>query len=203
MKTFKEQIWDRILEHEDDVFIAQDFWDIAEHETVKSILNRFVKAGQLMRVSDGLYYRQVYLPKYRQYSLPGSIEFAKAIARKYNWSLGLSENMALNLLGLCTQVPAKEIYISSGPYVKYRYFHNTIIFKHRRTAAISNTHPITSLVIQALKGLGKGKVTARHIAQLRHKLTDEQKRILWKESRWAYAWMHKEIRKICEDVIER
>ena len=54
----KQKIIDRIdMMESKDVFIANDFFDIAGYETIKSVLNRLVLTKEIKRIINGFYYK--------------------------------------------------------------------------------------------------------------------------------------------------
>ncbi len=97
--------------------LLNDFFTIADYETVRKTLNRLVNDEYIQRIINGVYYKPKYIEAINEYKAPNIDEVAHAIARKYNWTIAPSGNTALNLLGLDTQVPAKWTYISDGRYV--------------------------------------------------------------------------------------
>ncbi len=107
--NYKQEIVNRIENFESNqVFIANDFFDIAGYETVvRRTLNRLVKDKEITRILKGIYYKPKYIELIGEYAMVSVDEVADAIARKYNWTIAPSGNTALNLLGLSTQVPAK------------------------------------------------------------------------------------------------
>ncbi len=130
-------------------------FEIASYERIRNILNRLVKDGTIHRILNGVYYQPKYSELIEEYEAPNVHQVALAIARKYNWTITPSENTALNILGLSTQVPAKWVYLSDGKYVTYSFGGIDIEFKRRSNAEISNMSTITSMVIQAIKAIGK------------------------------------------------
>lgn len=105
METFKSKIYNRIENWDSKyVFTANDFLDIADYETVRKSLNRMVLSGDVRRIIKGFYYKPKYISLIDEYEAPVAHEVAKAIARKYNWTIAPSGNTALNILGLSTQV---------------------------------------------------------------------------------------------------
>ena len=195
--NYKQKILSRIENFDSNqVFIANDFFDIAGYETVRSTLNRLVQDEEIIRIMKGIYYKPKYIELIGEYEAPSVNEVANAIARKYNWTIAPSGNTALNLLGLSTQVPAKWTYISDGRYADFSFGNTVIEFKHRNNKEISNISIETAIVIQALKTIGKDKVTEEDIEILKNRLTEEQKERLIEEGKVASAWVYKIIRKI-------
>lgn len=200
MSSYKDDIYQRINENSSDtVYIANDFFDIANYETVRKNLNRLVEAGELNRILNGIYYRPKYIELIGEYEAPSVNEVANAIARKYNWTIAPSGNAALNLLGLSTQVPAKWTYISDGRYANYKLNDKTSIeFKRRSNSEISNMSTLSATIIQAIKGIGKDKISGDQIDFLRDKLSLKEKKDLLEDGKATAAWVYKIIKKICE-----
>jgi len=81
----KQKIIDRIdMMESKDVFIANDFFDIAGYETIKSVLNRLVLSKEIKRIINGIYYKPKYIEYIGEYESPSDNEVAKDIERKIN-----------------------------------------------------------------------------------------------------------------------
>lgn len=197
--NYKKKILNRIDSFEpNQVFIANDFFDIAGYETVRSTLNRLVEDKEIIRIMKGIYYKSKYIELIGEYEAPSVNEVANAIARKYNWTIAPSGNTALNLLGLSTQVPAKWTYISDGRYASFSFGNATIEFKRRNNGEISKMSTLTAMVIQSVKAIGKDKITSEQIDYLRGKLSEKEKFELIEDSKTTSAWVYGVIKKISE-----
>mgnify|MGYP007058238713 FL=1 len=198
--SYKESVLKKIESFEaGTVFIANDFLEIASYERIRNILNRLVKDGTIHRILNGVYYQPRYSELIEEYEAPNVHQVALAIARKYNWTITPSENTALNILGLSTQVPAKWVYLSDGKYVTYSFGGIDIEFKRRSNAEISNMSTITSMVIQAIKAIGKDRISGEQIDILKKRLSGEEKKALLREGKTATAWIYEILRKIGEE----
>ncbi|HHR5468238.1 TPA: DUF6088 family protein [Streptococcus agalactiae] len=198
--TYKDQIMDRIDNlSSKEVFIANDFFDIAGYETIRSTLNRLVEDEEISRIMNGIYYKPKFIELIGEYEAPSVNEVANAIARKYNWTIAPSGNTALNLLGLSTQVPAKWTYISDGRYVDFKFGNITIEFKRRNNGDISKMSTLTAMVIQAIKAIGKDKITDEQIDYLREKLSDKEKEALMEHGKTTSVWVYQVLKRICEE----
>ena len=198
-KGYTEAIRDRIQEFGAlNPFSRSDFDDLAPVESVRTILNILVESGEIKRLIRGLFY----LPKTSRITgdelEPSLHDTALALARNYNWRITPSGNMALNQLRLSTQVPMKAVYISDGPYRIYEVGSRSIEFKHRAPKDVRNISATSSLVIQALKAIGKDKVTSTDRATIRKALTTEQRQDLLKEGKGATSWVYETIKRISE-----
>lgn len=181
-------------------FVVSDFTDIMSYETAKKTIVKLAKSKKIRHVIRGVYDNPAYSSLLQEYTAPKPNEIAKALARNYNWDIALSGEAALNMLGLSTQVPAKWCYISSGPYKKYEMGKVSIEFKHRADKSISGMSEKTTLLVQALKTMGKEKVKASTIQFLSQRLTAEDKEIILKESRKTTVWVYETIKKICKEM---
>ncbi len=178
------------------VFVSSDFADIADTETVRRNMNRLTQAGMLRRILKGVYEKPKYSKLLNEYVAADPEAVAKALARSYHWTIAPCGNTALNLLGLSTQVTAVWSYISDGPYKTYEWNSTKIEFKHRTNKEITGLSYMTSLVIQALKTLGRANVTPEIIRMLSEQLTETDKEAMLKEAAESTDWVYDIIRKI-------
>ncbi len=194
---YSKQIQERISNAEEGtVFVSSDFADIADTETVRRNMNRLTQTGMLRRILKGVYEKPKYSRLLNEYVAADPEAVAKALARSYHWTIAPCGNTALNLLGLSTQVTAVWSYISDGPYKTYEWNSTKIEFKHRTNKEITGLSYMTSLVIQALKTLGKINVTPEIIRTLSDKLTEADKEAMLKEAAESTDWVYDTIRKI-------
>ena len=153
---YTKRIRERVLSLEDGtVFVMSDFADIADTSTIRQSLSRLVQSGTLRRILKGVYEKPKYSKLLDEYVAADPEAVANALARSYHWTIAPCGNTALNLLGLSTQVTAVWSYISDGPYKTYEWNSTKLEFKHRTNKEITGLSYMTSLVIQALKTLGR------------------------------------------------
>lgn len=197
-KGYMQEIRERILSAEEgSVFSTSDFADIADTNTVRSALYRLIQDGILRRILNGVYEKPKYSKLLDEYVAADPEAVANALARSYHWTIAPCGNTALNLLGLSTQVTAVWSYISDGPYKTYEWNSTKLEFKHRTNKEITGLSYMTSLVIQALKTLGRSNITPEVIQMLSEKLTDKDKQVCLKEATESTDWVYDTIRQIC------
>lgn len=195
---YTRQIRNRILEAEDGtVFASSDFADIADMTTIRKSLQRLTQNGILRRVFKGIFEKPKYSNFLKEYVAADPDAVAKALARSYHWTIAPCGNTALNQLGLSTQVTAVWSYVSDGPYKTYEWNSTKLEFKHRTNKEITGLSYMTSLVIQALKTLGRANVTTEIIEILSVKLSKEDKDAMLKEATESTDWVYDTIRQIC------
>ena len=193
-----QKIRARILAAEDGaVFVAPDFADIADTATIRQGLKRLYQSGIIRRIIRGVYEKPKYSKLLDEYVAADPDAVAKALARCYHWTIVPCGNTALNLLGLSTQVTAVWSYISDGPYKTYEWNSTKLEFKHRTNKEITGLSYMTSLVIQALKTLGRTNVTPEIIQTLSEKLSEAEKQACLKEATESTDWVYDTIRKMC------
>ena len=178
-------------------FVVSDFTDLMSYETAKKAIVKLEKSKKIRRVIRGVYDNPSYSSLLQEYTAPKPNEVAKALARNYNWNITVSGDVALNMLGLSTQVPANWCYISSGPYKKYEIGKVSIEFKHRADKSISGMSDKTAMLIQAIKAIGKGKISSSMIQTISQRLSTEEKKAILAESRKTTVWIYEVIKKIC------
>lgn len=144
----------------------------------------------LRRILKGVYEKPKYSKLLDEYVAADPDAVAKALARSYHWTIVPCGNTALNLLGLSAQVTAVWSYISDGPYKTYEWNSTKLEFKHRTNKEITGLSYMTSLVIQALKTLGRINVTAEIIQTLSEKLTEDEKQACLKEATESTDWVY-------------
>ena len=193
---YMQEIRARILAAGDGaVFVAPDFADIADTATIR--LKRLYQSGIIRRIIRGVYEKPKYSKLLDEYVAADPDAVAKALARCYHWTIAPCGNTALNLLGLSTQVTAVWSYISDGPYKTYEWNSTKLEFKHRTNKEITGLSYMTSLVIQALKTLGRTNVTPEIIQTLSEKLSEAEKQACLKEATESTDWVYDTIRKMC------
>lgn len=183
---------------EESAFITSDFLDIADTQVVNKALSRMAEAGSIRRILRGVYDRPRYSELLQEWAAPKMEEAAKAIARNFGWTIVPCGDTALNLLGLSTQVPAVWSYISNGPYRSYQVGRTDLEFKHTANRDIDRLSPVSALVVQALKALGKENIGAAEKRKLSAALTEENKARLLEETQHSTAWIFETVKEICE-----
>ena len=124
---------------------------------------------------EGVYQKPEFSTLLQEYIVPDPDAVARAIARKNNWTISPDSNAALNLLGLSTQVPAKWVYVSTGASRGYMWGNTRLTFIHENPQDLAGLSFIPALVVQALKALGKERITARVKEILSYRLSEKDK----------------------------
>lgn len=181
-------------------FSKNDFLDLGGNDAIRKALSRLEAKGTIRRVLRGLYDYPKISTLLNEQMGPDLDQIARALARKHGWRIQPSENTALNLLGLSTQVPAQAVYLSDGPSKSYEIDNRQLTFKKRMLKESGFKHRESELVVQALKALGKERIDS----DIRTKLSGAFPESTWtrmvRDARTAPAWVHEIIRTISDEV---
>lgn len=176
------------------IFVPSDFAEAGAADAVRKALSRMVESGELERPMRGLYRkprRSAFLDK----PVPASPnEIAEALARKFEWRIAPYGDTALNQLGVDPQVPSIVRYVSDGPYRTYQYGPYAIEFRHSANRDLSSLSPVAATVIQALKALGKDRLTEEALDAISSRLDDSQLEKLASETRNTTSWVRDAIK---------
>ncbi len=179
------------------VFVTSDFADIAVMATIRKCLGRLVDDKLIRRIIDGVYEKPIYSNLLNEYIPADPEKVAYAIAKGFHWTIAPCGDIALNKLGLSTQVPVVWSYISDGPYRKFAWNNITISYKHRTNRQISYMSETTTLVVEAIRTLGKDRVDDTIINNLKNRLPEGEKNQILMEANGVSEWIYDVIRKVC------
>ena len=173
------------------VFSASDLPLSISRGVRDEMLSRFAKRGRISRLMRGIYAIPVWSNLLQKKVLPGGEDVAKAIARKFGWTIMPCDDAAMNGLGLSTQVPARFVYISNGPSRRYRLGRAVIEFSHRCLRETCMKGRDSKLVIRGLKGFGRLYATPESVEQVASRYSDDEWRAICEDSTIASGWISK------------
>lgn len=169
------------------VFTPSDFLDVAARAAVDQALSRLAKAGKLRRLARGLYDFPKVHPKLGQLS-PTPDDVAQALARETGSLVQISGARAANALGLTTQVPAKNTYLTDGPSRRVVLGKRVVDLRHASPKHLIAPGSPAGTVVQALRHVGA--VRAADVAQVASRqLSANDKKTLASSAVHAPAWM--------------
>ena len=175
------------------LFFIDDFTDFGNTKAVGKALERLVKSGELHRVATGIYVRPV-KDKLPGIVLPGIEDIAEAIRKRDKARIVPTGSYALYKLGLTTQVPMKVVYYTDSTARKIKIRKQTITFKRASSRNLSAIGNISKLAIQALRSIGKDKVSDEEIRKIRELLKHEKPYHLQHDLKLAPEWIRKLLR---------
>ena len=170
------------------LFFTEDFLSSGSAKAVAKALERMVEKEEVFRVARGIYAR---LEKDPILGLikPSTEAIAEAIRKRDKARIVPTGILALNALGLSTQVPMNVVYLTDGAKRKIDLGKRKILFKNTAPKNLSAIGKISSLVIQALKEIGKDNCTENEIQIILKQLAKEEPYRLEHDIRLAPEWI--------------
>ena len=181
-------------------FSKSDFLDLGNDADIRKALSELAARGTIRRVLRGLYDYPRISTLLDSEMGPDLDLVAQALARKSGWRIQPSENTALNLLGLSTQVPAQSVYLSDGPSKTYEIGNQQLAFKKRTLKESVFKHKESELVVQALKALGQERTDPPILKKLAATWTPNMWKKILRDTKTAPAWVCDIIRNIVKEA---
>ena len=170
------------------LFFIDDFVAFGNAKAVGKAMERLVKSGELHRVAKGIYVRPV-KDKVLGIVLPGIEDIAEAIRKRDKARIVPTGSYAMYKLGLTTQVPMNVVYYTDSTPRKVKVGKQTINFKRASARNLYAIGDISKLVIQALKTIGKDKVTDYELHKIKELLKQEKPYHLQHDMKIAPEWI--------------
>lgn len=177
------------------IFFVENFLSAGNAKAVNKALERLTDKGEITRVANGIYTR----PKKSKLlgnRTPSAEEIATAIAERDKARIVPTGIFALNVLGLSTQIPLKAVYLTDGAARTIKVGRRTIQFKKTTPKNLAAKGSVSKLVIQALKAIGKDKVSPGEERKILDLLRKEKPKYLEHDIRLAPEWIRKIMRKV-------
>ena len=199
LKSDDKQEWFSLADAEnlsskEEIFLTFD--DIANKDQLGLILNfrQTLMTTWFIYSARGIYARLDRDPLLGELK-PGAEAIAEAIRKRDKARIMPTGVLALNALGLSTQVPVNVVYLTDGAARKIDLGKRKILFKKSAPKNLSAIGKISALVIQALKEIGKDKATAEEVQLILSKLEKEEPYRLEHDIRLAPEWIRIIMRK--------
>lgn len=178
--------------------LPSDFMQYGTAKAVHKSLERLEDKGIIIRVAQGIYVRPK-ISKLIGPLTPSAEEVAEAIAKRDRIRTVPTGSYALNALGLSTQVPMNIVLLTDGSPREIKIGKRTIKFKKTTPKNLLAKGKISRLVIQALKEIGNGKVTAEEEQKILDLLRKEDVKDLKHDIALAPVWIQKIMKKALTD----
>src|SRR5574344_1529338 len=147
------------------IYFTNDFASLGTSESIRNSLSNLVKRDILIRLTQGIYlYPKI--DKELGVLYPSVDDVCRAIAKRDKARIEPTGIFALHSLGLSTQIPVNVVYLTDGIPRKIKYGNRTIKFKKTAPKNLAMKGKISSLVIAALKQIGKENVSQEVELQL-------------------------------------
>ena len=170
------------------LFFTEDFLRFGTAKAISKALERMEDTQQVTRIARGIYTRldtDAILGEIK----PSAEAITYAIAKRDKARIVPTGVLALNALGLSTQMPMNLVYLTDGAARKIILGKRKIIFKKTVPKNLSAIGKISSLCIQALKEIGKNNVTEQEKEIIIKHLKNEEQSRLEHDIRLAPEWV--------------
>lgn len=202
MKNLSESIFYFIAGHGRGwAFSSSDLAGRFARQQIDNGLSDLAEANKIRRVARGLYDYPRYSDLLQKTLSPDIDQVAYAYARKFNWRIEVSGESALNLLGLSTQIPAQYVYLSDGSSKSYDVMGTQLNFKKSTLKDIGFKHRESTLIVQALKALGKEHLSTEIFAKIREQIDAKSHSKVLRDTQGSTGWIYEAIKEICKPIV--
>lgn len=199
-----QSIENKVLEHlkyrqRGKIYFTNDFATLGTSESIRKSLSNLVKKDILIRLTQGIYlYPKI--DKELGVLYPSVDDVCRAIAKRDKARIEPTGIFALHSLGLSTQIPVNVVYLTDGIPRKIKYGNRTIKFKKTAPKNLAMKGKISSLVIAALKQIGKENVSQEVELQLTKALKKESVENVKHDAQLAPVWISKLIFQLVNNI---
>lgn len=170
------------------LFFIEDFLTFGNAKAVAKALERLTDKEEISRVARGIYailQKDPVLGKIH----PSAEQIAEVIRKRDKARIIPTGILALNALGLSTQIPVNLVYLTDGSARTVSLGKRKIKFKKTSPKNLSAIGSISGMAIQALKEIGKDNVTDREVNIIIEQLKNEYPYRLEHDIRLAPEWI--------------
>ncbi len=178
------------------IFFSEDFLNFGNAKAIAKVLERLHDDKILKRIARGMY---IY-PEVDKATLgiifPSDEEIAKAIVRRDRARIIPGGNMSMNLLGISSKVSNDILFLTNGSARILEIENRKIIFKKAAPKNFMTIGKVSTLVVQALKEIGKENLTIEEEQIFIKHLLNEEKKKLEYDIRFVPEWIRVIFRKV-------
>ena len=137
------------------IMTNRDFADCGSSDAVDVALFRLKRKSVVRGLARGLFDKPVFNKLLGEFLAPDVRAVAEAVARKNQWHIQPAGALALNAIGLDTQIPVQPVFLSDGPTKTFRLYDGTVLrFRHRTLRESKFRDTRSEILVQALKAAG-------------------------------------------------
>ena len=191
-------VMNQILEYASQVpegrpLIAKELLHLGSRAAVDQSLARLARSGQLLRAGRGVYVKPV--ESRFGTRAPMSMKVVEELAAKRGETVVPHGAAAANALGLTTQVPTREVYLTSGPTRRLKLGSQIVELRHAPRWQLALPGQRAGNAVRALDWLGQGK-TNEAIRKLRATLPANELAEIASTRAQLPSWMAQEVSRL-------
>lgn len=181
------------------LFTPKGFLDLGGRDAVDKALSRLVQQNKIRRLTRGMYDYPKQHPVLGLLT-PSPDDIAALRALQMGDTLQVTGAKAANLLGISTQVPAQNIYLTSGPARRIQVGKQQLLLRHAGTKVMAGAGQWAGVTLQAIRFMGAHHLNQDVIRRIQRKLPSSDKRALKKLAKFAPDWARPAITEITHTV---
>ena len=194
METLANTILNHLTQAPEGVPVAaKELLHLGTRVAVDQTLSRLVRRGKLIRVGRGLYVRPI-AGRFGSRP-PEATKVVQALVEQRGESIVPHGAAAANELGLTTQVPVREVYLTSGPTRKLKLGKQVVELRHAPAWQLALPGRPAGRVIRALAWLGPEHAGSA-IEAIRSLLSESERNAIVELRRLLPAWMGQQVSKL-------
>lgn len=195
MQSVEKQIKESIVSKPRGILVfPDDYSSIGSSDAVRKALDRLEDKQIIIRIAHGIYVRPK-ISKLVGSQNPPAEEVAMAIAKRDKIRTVPTGAYALNALGLSEQVPMSIVLLTDGSPREIKVGNRVIKLKKTTPKNLLAKGKISRLVIQALKEIGNGNLTAEEESKIINLLKQENSNYLKHDISLAPVWIKQIMKK--------
>lgn len=165
---------------------AKALLHLGNRAAVDQTLSRLVTRGALLRTGRGLYV----LPVKGKFGVraPSAKAMLEHLGEQTGETIISSGAVAANRLGLTTQIPTQEVYLTSGRSREMRLGQRIVTLRHAKAWELSLAKRVAGEAIRALGAVGPLEIRDA-LVKLRHSLPPEEFQALTLAAGQVPTWM--------------
>ena len=168
--------------------------------SIEKELSRLNTDGTIKRFRKGIYYKPKQSTLFGEV-LPSPISIAYAIAKLNDAHLIPDGSMALNMLGLSTQVPMKYIYLNDKLHKSEFVGKTEIVFKRINSKKLTAYNKKAGLVLSAMEYLSRSAFDNKNLVKdFATKLCQDDIKDLDKASKGYPVWVQTRVKEIIDEI---
>ncbi len=180
------------------LFFVNDFSEF-DNAYVSKILSLMASYNLLERLAKGIYYKPIVTEYGNVY--PSAEKIVRAIAEHERTEILPTGELALNALGLSTQVPMKPVYLTTGSPRVIAVGRKQIRLKRRAPRMYAYKSKLMPLLELAMKAKGQNNISEGDINRIRVLLRDSQEKdLVYGDLGNAPVWIRKVVKQLFKDL---
>ncbi len=182
------------------IFIASDLdKDFNNKNAVEKALSRLTILHTIDRIDRGIYQKPKVIKPYNIKAVPSTKDILDAKSKLTGAHFAHTGASALYQLGITSQVPSKDIYLSDKRLGNIKIGNKTIYFKYVDYTKTQGGNARYNLIFNALDYLGKDEVINSTLDKLSINLNLQDINLLYKNMIHRKLW----IQKACIEIIKK